>query len=207
MAHDNGVQDSQQLEVKDDGTTLPLAGCQPGAETPSDLAKQLSVRSSGRDRTAVNYNRLASGTQEEPPMFDPTPTQKNQGNIKYQKTGIQVNAKHLKKCQDLLKAIRSSQQWIVVVQAVSVTENRDVLQKQLEFIDTIEKNLVDLKYAKCSDLIGEIQSFLMTLFGLTSGEGNEHARDKVSQLLDYSTRSIDATSLAQKVLYQAPDKT
>ena len=49
--------------MKDDGTKLPLAGGQvPGAETPGDLAKQLSVRSSGRDRTAVNYNRLASGT-------------------------------------------------------------------------------------------------------------------------------------------------
>ena len=48
--------------MKDDVTKLPLAGGQvPGAETPG-LDKQLSVRSSGRDRTAVNYNRLASGT-------------------------------------------------------------------------------------------------------------------------------------------------
>ena len=53
-----------------------------------------------------------------------------------------------------------------------------MLQKQLEFIDTIEKNLTDYKYAKCSDLIGEIQSFLMTLFGLTSGSND--VREKVS---------------------------
>ena len=42
----------------------------------------------------------------------------------------------------------------------------------------------------------------MTLFGLTSGSND--VREKVSQLLDYSTQSIDATNLAQKVLYQTP---
>ena len=74
---------------------------------------------------------------------------------------------------------------MTVVQVCAASENREVLQKQLEFIDIIEKNLECYKYAKCSDFIGEIQSFLITLFGLTSGF-NE-VREKVSQLLDFST--------------------
>ena len=50
----------QSAEIKDDQAKLPMAGDNP------DLAKQLSVRSSGRDRNTVDYNRLASGTQGEP---------------------------------------------------------------------------------------------------------------------------------------------
>ena len=47
----------QSHEIKDEQAKLPMAG----GDNP-DLSKQLSVRSSGRDRNAVDYNRLASGT-------------------------------------------------------------------------------------------------------------------------------------------------
>ena len=53
------------------------------------------------------------------------------------------------------------------------------------FLDTIEKNLNEYKYAKCSDLIAEIQAFVMTLFTLTQGLGD--IRVKVSELLDFAT--------------------
>ena len=136
---------------------------------------------------------MASGTGDESGRLDyetcreTTPTQIKQPYLKHShsKPGIQVNQKHMKKCQDLLKNIRASIQWNIVATASAVSETRDVLQKQLEFIDTIEKNLLDLKYVKCSDFQGEIQSFLMTLHQLTQGQ-NE-LREKVSQLLDFST--------------------
>ena len=41
----------------------------------------------------------------------------------------------------------------------------------------------------------------MTLFQLTSGAND--VREKVSQLLDYATQSIDATNLGNKGLYTA----
>lgn len=56
------------------------------------------------------------------------------------------------------------------------------------FLDTIEKNLNEYKYAKCSDLIAEIQAFVMTLFTLTQGLGD--IRVKVSELLDFATENI-----------------
>ena len=77
----------QSAEIKDEQAKLPMAG----GDNP-DLSKQLSVRSSGRDRNAVDYNRLASGTQGEPTQFDPSQTTINkQGSIKTQKSGFQVN--------------------------------------------------------------------------------------------------------------------
>ena len=103
-----------------------------------DLNKQLSVRSSGRDRNAVDYTRLASGTQGEPTQFDPSqPTINKQSTIKNQKSGISVNQKHLRKSQDLIKNIKSSQQWQAVAQAINGSDAKETYEKELEFIDTI----------------------------------------------------------------------
>ena len=100
----------QSHEIKDEQAKLPMAG----SDNP-DLSKQLSVRSSGRDRNAVDYNRLASGTQGDPTQFDPSQTTINkQGSIKTQKSGFQVNQKNHKKSQDLIKTIKCSQQWLAV---------------------------------------------------------------------------------------------
>jgi hypothetical protein len=60
-----------------------------------------------------------------------------------------VNTKHLKKCQELLKHIQASHFWMAVAQSVVVCEKKDMLQQQLTQIDVIDKNLNELKYAKC----------------------------------------------------------
>jgi len=95
----------------------------------------------------------------------------------------------LKKCQELLKNIQASHFWIAVAQSVAVCEKKDMLQQQLTQVDVIDKNLNELKYAKCQDFQGDIQRFLMTLFTGTSGMPD--LREKVSQLLDFATQAID----------------
>ena len=60
-------------------------------------------------------------------------------------------------------------------------------------METIEKNLNEYKYQKASDVIGEINCFLMTLFNLTNGS---EAKDRMSELLIYSTQNIDTSNLA-----------
>ena len=51
-----------------------------------------------------------------------------------------------------------------------MSDARENYEKELEFIDTIAQNLNEYKYAKCSDLIAEIQRFIMAFFTLTSSQ-------------------------------------
>ena len=74
-----------------------------------------------------------------------------------------------------------------------MSENRETFQKQLAFIDTIEKNLHDVKYERCKDFIGEINNFLIDCHRLTRGESD--IREKVSSLLDFSNQIIDEANL------------
>ena len=99
------------------------------------LTQSASVRSSGRATKPVNYNSMALGTGDVSAAMDynnvseTTPTHTKGPSLKYGKQGIQVNTKHLKKCQELLRNIQASHFWSAVAGSVAVCEKKDMLQQ------------------------------------------------------------------------------
>ena len=77
-----------------------------------------------------DYKTMVKGTGDENDRRDysnvneSTPTQNKQPGLKHQKSigGIQVNQKHLKKCQDLLKTIKASTHWTQVCTASAISD-------------------------------------------------------------------------------------
>lgn len=99
----------------------------------------------------------------------------------------------------MISNIRNSQEWATVVESATTSNE---LQRQLESLAIIEKGLVENNYKTGSDLIRDINTFLISLHHHTYGQIN--IRDKISQLIDFVNESFDTSNLASIVLSQKP---